>query len=257
MRRIISGLLIATACLALGSRGDLIPAARAQSGAVKALFEKYNLLGNFAWVCSEPASKDNWYYVNRLVDADHVQRDRMTGPTTRSSVTIIDKATELKPNEIAFSGTNDGKPGDGVYHVEPSRLMQWEGTIAGERIIGEGKLLATGAEMKGLNKCDPLQPIHFNLAGQWKSQWGPVTIQAAANDSWSGSWVQNGGTGVLDKGAYDLRAGTLVFSTYQPWNKAIGTAFFKLSQDGRTLEGTWNLKRTNGSEDHGPWSLTR
>ena len=32
--------------------------ARAQDGSVKAIFEKYNQLGTFAWDCSKPASKE-------------------------------------------------------------------------------------------------------------------------------------------------------------------------------------------------------
>jgi hypothetical protein len=55
---------------------------------VKAIFEKYNLLGTFAWDCSKPASKDNFYYVHRLLDADHVQRDQMSGPTQRDWLAV-------------------------------------------------------------------------------------------------------------------------------------------------------------------------
>ena len=76
MRRIVWTLLIATCCAPLAISAVRVPAAWAQSGSVKVLFEKYNLLGTFAWDCARPASRENnLYYVNRLIDADHVQRD--------------------------------------------------------------------------------------------------------------------------------------------------------------------------------------
>jgi hypothetical protein len=71
-------------------------ASAAQAASVKEIFEKYGLLGNFAWDCSKPPSPDNWYYVNRLIDADHVQRHLMTGPTTRQWVAVFDKALRIK-----------------------------------------------------------------------------------------------------------------------------------------------------------------
>ena len=53
--------------------------AQAQDGAVKALFEKHNLIGIFASNCRGPASKQNNYFVHRLLDPDHLQRDVMEG----------------------------------------------------------------------------------------------------------------------------------------------------------------------------------
>src|ERR1700688_1260023 len=104
-----------------------------QAASVKEIFEKYNLLGTFAWDCTQPASKDNDYYVSRLLDTDHAQWDRMSGPTTRASATVFDKAAELKPNEIAVSGSVDGNASDGVWRVEPTQMLQWEATIAGKK----------------------------------------------------------------------------------------------------------------------------
>jgi hypothetical protein len=185
------------------------------------------------------------------------QWDRMSDPTTRASATVFDKAAELKPNEIAVSGSVDGNASDGIWRVEPNQMLQWEATIAGKKIIDAGRVLSTKLEMPKIHKCDAQKPIRFNLAGFWKSEWGAVTIQVAANDSVSGSWVQKTGTGVLQKGVFDPLAGTLAFSMFQPWDNSTGTASFTLSQDGSALKGTWRLKRMNGSEDHGPWTLTR
>jgi len=70
-------------------------------------------------------------------------------------------------------------------------------------------------------------------------------------------WTQKEGIGILQQGVFDPNAGTLVFSTYQPWNKATGTVSFKLSADGNVLAGTWNITRENGSRDGGGWTLTK
>ena len=83
------------------------PDAGAQESSVKAIFEKHDLLGMFAFDCSSPASKSNIYFVNRLLDAYHVQRDQMSGPTTRDRVTVIDKAIELTSDEISIGGKRD------------------------------------------------------------------------------------------------------------------------------------------------------
>jgi hypothetical protein len=126
----------------------------APAASVKEIFEKHNLLGTFAWDCSKPASKDgNWYYVTRVLDADHVQRDFMTGPTTREWALILDKAAEPKPNEVSFSGTLDGKPVEGLWRLEEGRVHQWSSSENGKKLIGEGRLLSSGREMPWLYRC--------------------------------------------------------------------------------------------------------
>jgi hypothetical protein len=124
------------------------------SGVLKAIFEKYNLLGTFAWDCRKPPSHDsNWYFVNRLLDADHVQRDFMIGSTTRSWAAIIDQASESKANEIAWSSIRDGQRTVGVWHVYGNRMLQWSATVNGKEIISNGKLVATGKDVPWLYRC--------------------------------------------------------------------------------------------------------
>jgi hypothetical protein len=142
------------ASLALSAMVALADVAHAQTSSVKAIFEKHNLLGTFAWNCNQPASRDNLYYVNRALDSDRVQRDQMSGPTTRDAVTIIDRATELKPNEIALSGTRDGQPADGVWRVEGSRQFVLEATLTGRKVISGGRLLSTGRDVPPVQRCD-------------------------------------------------------------------------------------------------------
>ena len=137
-------------------------ASAAQAASVKEIFEKYGLLGNFAWDCSRPPSPDNWSYVNRLIDADHVQRDLMTGPTTRQWMAVFDKASELKPNEVMVSGritgrlegkTVENEPVDGVWRIERNRMQQWASTFQGRPLIVNGRL--SGREVPWSTKCAP------------------------------------------------------------------------------------------------------
>jgi dienelactone hydrolase len=145
----------------LAAIASVAPAAQAAS--VKEIFEKYGLLGNFAWDCSKPPSPDdNWHYVNRLIDADHVQRDYMTGPTTRQWVVVFDKASELKPNEVMVSGqitgrlagrTVENEPIDGIWRIEQNRIQQWASTFQGKPLIVDGRL--NGRDLPWLVRCAP------------------------------------------------------------------------------------------------------
>jgi hypothetical protein len=142
-----------TAAAQSGAQGTSSSSLPATS--VRAIFEKNNLLGTFAWDCSKQPDRDsNWYFVNRALDADHVQRDFMVGPTTRAWVTIIDQATELGPNEIGWSGIRDGKRSVGVWRLDGTRVRQWRASAQGKDIISDGKLLASGKELPWLNACD-------------------------------------------------------------------------------------------------------
>ena len=114
------------------------PAALGQSS-VKAIYEKYRLLGTFAIDCYQPASKQNFYYVNRLLDDGRVQSDVMSGATTRDFVVFIDKAEVRKAGEIALSGTREGKPVSMVWRVEADRLMSLQRVAEGKEYGGGGR----------------------------------------------------------------------------------------------------------------------
>jgi hypothetical protein len=129
---------------------------------VQAVFEKHNLLGTFAWDCGKPTSRNNWYHVHRLLDAGHVQREQMRGPTTRDWVVLLDTAAEGNPNELAISGTLTGringrdldrKPASGVWRLEPNRLRQWEGIVDGEKLISGGRMVGNGFQVPWSNRC--------------------------------------------------------------------------------------------------------
>jgi hypothetical protein len=128
------------------------PAALAQTS-VKAIFEKHQLLGTFAVDCSKSASNDNFYYVNRLLDDGAVERDRMSGTTTRDVVVFFDKAAEVKPNEISVSGTRDGKPTDSIWRIDGTRMLIVESSWDGKKQIEGGKVVANGRDWPWLNRC--------------------------------------------------------------------------------------------------------
>ena len=133
------------------------------AASIKDVFEKYNLFGVWAFDCSKPARADNnWYFVNRPIDADHVQRDFMDGPTSRLYYVILDKAVETAVGEISFSGeisgkignaTFDRKPTEGIWRIQGNRMQQREATVSGEKTITAGRLLATGKDIPWLNRC--------------------------------------------------------------------------------------------------------
>jgi hypothetical protein len=133
------------------------PTAHAQTS-VKALFEKYNLLGTFAFDCAKAASTSNFYYVNRMLDGGQVQRDRMSGTTTRDFIVYIDQASELKPNEIALGGTRDSKPQEAIWRIERKagddvRVLAVEASWDGKKQISGGKLVPGGQSFPWTNKC--------------------------------------------------------------------------------------------------------
>jgi len=130
--------------------------ASAQSS-VKAVFEKHGLLGTFAFDCTKPASKTNSYWINRVIDDSHVQRDQMSARTTRDWIAIIDKAAEAKPNEITVSGTRDDTPIDGLWRIESKgddlRVLIVESSAGGKKLISGGKWVASGKDWPWISKC--------------------------------------------------------------------------------------------------------
>jgi hypothetical protein len=153
--RLFKGVWLTVVAFGAFASASLAPsAAQAQNGAVKAIFEKYDLLGMFAWDCSKPPDiNNNWYFVDRLLDADHVQRDFMNSPTSRAWFTIIDQASETGQGEISVSGTRDAGRADGVWRIEKGRMMQWAATQSGKQTISGGRMVSTGKDVPWLNKC--------------------------------------------------------------------------------------------------------
>jgi hypothetical protein len=136
--------------------------ALAQDGSVKAIYEKYNMLGTFAQDCSRPASPTNNYYVSRMAGANHVQRDTMDGPTARARFTMIDKVEVVAPNEVRTIGPLTGKignnnfdrtPTDSVWRIEPNRIRFVEVTIGDRKVATGGRFTGNNQETPWLIRC--------------------------------------------------------------------------------------------------------
>jgi hypothetical protein len=130
--------------------------ANAQGQLVRTVFENYKLLGIFAQDCSKPAAANNFYYVHRMVDDSHMQRDRMSSTTIRDFAVLFDKAAGLGPDKISVSGARvdgnqKGQMVEEVWRVEPTRMMTWERTIGGKKDILDGRL--NGQPLRWVNRC--------------------------------------------------------------------------------------------------------
>jgi hypothetical protein len=151
----------------------ILVAPAAQGVSVKEIFEKYNLLGYWAVDCSKPASNSNLFYVNRILGTDAVQRDEMVDEGKRSSLAIIDAAIAVGPNEIMLNGTRDGKPVEATWWIEANRQRATEVTIDGQKVISNGRNVASGREVPWTNKCD---------AQSQPAQLGPPPAPVAPSD---------------------------------------------------------------------------
>jgi hypothetical protein len=158
MRSNSAGLSVAWAFFALAGLCLGAADAQAQSGSVKAIFEKHNLIGTFAYDCSKPVSKDNLYFVNRIVDDGHVQRDAMSGPTTRDWSFMIDHAVELTSDEILTSGMRNGEQSEIVYRLENNQTRGVESTLGGKKLVTGAKFTGNGKDVPWVYKCDSAPP---------------------------------------------------------------------------------------------------
>jgi hypothetical protein len=68
---------------------------------------------------------------------------------------MLDKAEELKANEIKFSGSIVDGPSSVtvVWHIESNKMLQWESTHDGKPIVRNGVFLDTQYKMPFLNRC--------------------------------------------------------------------------------------------------------
>jgi len=126
-----------------------------QAPSVPEVFQKYNLIGTFAWDCSKPASPNNLYFVNRVLGASHVQRDIMNDPSSSRNVIILSSAAETRPNEIAVSGTLDGsQPVTGVWRIEGARMCRSKRPGPAGRSLPIRKSWRPAGKNTWLSKCE-------------------------------------------------------------------------------------------------------
>jgi hypothetical protein len=143
----------ATALAAVAGVMTALATSATPAAPVKQIFEKYKLIGTFSYDCSKPADKKNNYFVSRLIDADHVRRDLMSGPTTRDWTSVIDKAEEVNAYEVKVHSTRNGESVESVWLIEPGRMLQWQAATNGKATIQNGEFLSTRYRMPWLNRC--------------------------------------------------------------------------------------------------------
>jgi hypothetical protein len=144
-------------------------AASARAATVKDVSEKYNLLGTLAAGCSKPGDAKSLYVINRAMDADHVQLDKMVGPTSREFAAIINKASETKPNEVTRTSTVDDQQYNVVVQVEDGRMRTVEQARAtGEKQVAGGRFTQSGAETPWYSRCLQSITIHISPQGGGK-----------------------------------------------------------------------------------------
>jgi hypothetical protein len=101
--------------------------------------------------------------------------------------------------------------------------------------------------------------MKFGIAGEWESNWGPVTLEHApiadkSTVAVGGYYLAEGDKkAVITKGTYDPGKGRLEFTSSEPWIDVTATADLRLSSDGNKLEGTWS----NSAGESGVWTMTR
>lgn len=102
-------------------------------------------------------------------------------------------------------------------------------------------------------------PVDIDLSGQWKGDYGPVTLQQdglSITGSYEEGTAARPKPGTITSGTFNLATRILVITTYQDWNKMKGSATFTLSQDGTRLNGTTTESGPDGSFS-GRWDLWR
>jgi hypothetical protein len=139
------------ALVAAGTLLGATIAAHAQSA--RADFEKLGLMGTHTLDCSQPVSESNGYIIYRALDATRVQRDTMTGPSTRMFVSIAETASATAPNEITVTGTADGKKLVYIIKVDGQKHRVWTWTEDGVKSVENGVWTEQKYEMPWLNKC--------------------------------------------------------------------------------------------------------
>lgn len=104
------------------------------------------------------------------------------------------------------------------------------------------------AKIQAQKTVDFTQP-----AGDWKSDWGPVSIQQSSDGNVTGSWIEGKDkVGKIVKGKFDKTKRVCVFDFEETWTKKTGTATLSLSADGKKLAGTWVR-----GKDRGNWEMKR
>jgi len=131
-----------------------LAAPAAQAASVQAMFERYGLIGTWAFDCSQPASQQNPYIFYRVIDADHVARDTMNSPTNRVNASIADFLIESNPNEVVIVVKTERGSTNLTVRLERKRMRTFQSTRdTGEKVIVNGRFNGRDTETLWYSKC--------------------------------------------------------------------------------------------------------
>lgn len=177
-----------------------------------------------------------------------VLRDRaqLQTPVMRSKWQGADLALALPPvkprQSLTFEPGSDDQPADASKQPNASASSSSSSSSAGA---------TSGAVTTSFSK---------GVDGPWDSNWGKVTLVhgAIVGDKpvkVTGYWIQDSdkNRGVFRSGSFDPKTGTLKLTYWQNWNLMLGTATFKMSADGKRMEGAWKHFGIAGD----PWIMWR
>lgn len=176
-----------------------------------------------------------------------VLRDRaqLQTPVLRSKWEGADLALAVPPSRPRPALPFEAEPDDAA------RLSRTTAVSTGQSGTDKAGTAAESASATNVSR---------SIDGEWESNWGKVTlvhgiIEGDKPVKVTGYWIQDSdkNRGVFRSGTFDPRAGTLKMSYWQSWNLMLGTANFKLSADGKRLEGSWKHLGVAGD----PWIMWR
>jgi hypothetical protein len=134
----------------------VLAAAGAQAAPLQALFERYGLIGTWAFNCAQPASEQNPYIYYRVVDPEHVARDTQNSPTNRTNASIAEFLVESNPNEVVIVVKTDRGRTNLTVRFERKRMRTFQSTRdSGEKVIVGGRFTANDTETLWYSKCGP------------------------------------------------------------------------------------------------------
>jgi len=179
-----------------------------------------------------------------------VLRDRaqLQTPVMRSKWQGADLALALPPvkprQSLTFEPSSDDQQADASKQANASASSSSSSSSSSAGATG-------GAVPTAFSK---------GVDGPWDSNWGKVTLVhgAITGDKpvkVTGYWIQDSdkNRGVFRSGSFDPKTGTLKLTYWQNWNLMLGTATFKMSADGKRMEGAWKHFGIAGD----PWIMWR
>jgi hypothetical protein len=132
----------------------VIAATGAQAASVQALFERYGMIGSWAFNCSLPASEQNPYIFYRVIDPEHVARDTQNNPTNRVNASVAEFLVESNPNEVVIVVKTERGRTNLTVRLERKRMRTFQSTRdSGEKVIVNGRFTANDAETLWYSKC--------------------------------------------------------------------------------------------------------